>query len=103
MKRRSKVPEEKKRDKQEDLRGENRRLRKEVQQLRKLVQRQSHRDQDVAEMIEYLDSPQHKEDQIEKEQRFECPKCHCHDTKVIDLGHGHYYSCNQCEAKGPLK
>lgn len=103
MKRRNKVPEESKKQNQENLRAENRKLRKEVQQLRKQLDRISHRDKDIEEMIEYLESPEHKEQVSDKEEKFECPVCYGKDTKVLDLGHKHYYSCNQCGAKGPLK
>jgi len=103
LKRRNKVPEEGRREKQETLRAENRKLRKEVQQLRKQLERVSHRDQDVKEMIEYLESPEHTDDMKQNEEKFECPQCYSKDTKVLDLGHKHYYSCNKCGAKGPLK
>lgn len=103
MKRRNKVPEESKREKQENLRAENRKLRKEVQQLRKQLDRISHRDADVKDMIEYLESPEHQQEMHDVEEKFECPNCYSKDTKVLDLGHKHYYSCNACGAKGPLK
>lgn len=103
LKRRNKVPEEGRREKQETLRAENRKLRKEVQQLRKQLDRISHRDADVKDMLEYIESPEHKEDLLDKEEKFECPHCYSTDTKVLDLGHKHYYSCNSCGQKGPLK
>lgn len=103
MRKRNKVPEESKKEKQESLRAENRKLRKEIQQLRKQLDRLTHRDEDIKNMMEYIESPEHAEELLDKVEKFECPQCYSKDTKVLDLGHKHYYSCNKCGGKGPLK
>ena len=96
-----KVPEEKDRDRKEDLRAENRRLRKQVQQLRKEAERAKHREDSLQEFMEEFES---ENKHMEKETAIICPKCKSKDVKVLpklrdDVD---YYICQECGSRGKL-
>ena len=107
MKNRSrKIPEQRSRDKQEDLRGENKKLRKQVAQLQKEVQRLLNRDEGLQDLIQEFGHLEEQEEinSMAEGKKFECPHCHSKNTKLLSLRHeDSHYNCVDCGKTGPVK
>lgn len=99
---RGKVPEERQKEKIEDLKAENRKLRKEVQQLRKKLTRTFAREETLKELYEEAEA---NIEQIKIINLPSCPNCGNKKINVIEklINGKDYYFCQNCDAKGPLK
>lgn len=105
MKHRSskKVPEERSRDKYEDLKAENKKLRKQVLSLRKELSKMKNRDEDLKDIMEEY---QTELEQVKiEDSQFRCPKCQSLNVTILEnIRPGvNYYSCGTCSARGPIK
>lgn len=100
-----KVPEERNRDRIEDLKAENRKLRKEVQQLRKHLNRNFHREEYLQEIFEEVEIEREKNSAVEHKPK--CPKCGSNEVEVVEKLRDNidYYFCQNsaCNARGPIK
>lgn len=101
---RSKIPEERNRDRLDDLKSENKKLRKEIQQLRKQLNRTFHREEQLDELFEEVNIDLHENN--EKLLKPTCPKCGSADISVIEKLRNDldYYFCQNstCNARGPI-
>lgn len=99
------VPEERSRDKIEDLKSENRKLRKEVQQLRKHLNRTFQREEDLQHLFEEVEIDRHEN--IDAKRTPYCPKCGGNEVQVVEKLRDNidYYFCqnSKCNARGPIK
>lgn len=99
-----KVPEEKNRDRIEDLKAENRRLRKEVQQLRKHLNRTFQREEELKHLFEEVEINLNHSEIVETKPQ--CPKCGSHDVNIVEKLRDNidYYFCqnSHCNARGPV-
>lgn len=101
-----KIPEQRSRDKQEDLRGENKKLRKQLAQAQKEIQRLLNRDEGLQDLIQEFGHLEEQEEIAEamSNKKFECPHCHSHNTKLLSLRHENsHYNCVECGKTGPVK
>lgn len=100
-----KVPEERNRDRIEDLKAENRKLRKEVQQLRKHLNRTFQREEELQDLFQEVEIDRHHTE-VEKGKP-SCPKCGSKEIQVIEKlrDDTDYYFCQNsaCNARGPIK
>lgn len=103
MKRRGhKVPEERNKERVEDLKAENRKLRKEVSQLRKEHSRMRNRDIGLQELFDEFGEEVKVE--TKQEDRFQCPHCFSHNTRLMSLRYDNsHYTCDDCGKTGPVK
>ena len=100
-----KIPEERNRDRIEDLKAENRKLRKEVQQLRKHLTRNFQREEELQHLFEEVQIERHHD--VQESGKPKCPKCGSNEVEVVqklrdDID---YYFCQNsaCNARGPIK
>lgn len=100
-----KVPEERSRDKIEDLKSENRKLRKEIQQLRKHLNRTFQREEYLNEIFEEVEIEREKI--TTQDHKPYCPKCGSKEVQVVEKLRDNvdYYFCQNsyCNARGPIK
>lgn len=99
-----KVPEERNRDRIEDLKSENRKLRKEIQQLRKHLNRTFQREEELQNLFEEVEINLN-ETQL-SETKPQCPKCHSNNVNIVEKlrDNTDYYFCqnSRCNARGPI-
>jgi RecB family exonuclease len=100
---RSKVPEKRRRDHDDDLRAENQKLRKEIKQLRKQLSRMHFREEEIQEFIEEFEV-EDRAQEVELLAR-KCPKCKSAKIKILENVRGttDYFICEACNGRGPLK
>lgn len=100
-----KVPEERNRDRIEDLKAENRKLRKEVQQLRKHLNRNFQREEELQSLFEEVEIDRHET--AATEHKPSCPKCGSKEVEIVEKLRDNidYYFCQNsaCNARGPIK
>jgi len=99
---RGKIPEERQKEKIEDLKAENRKLRKEVKQLRKELTRTLAREETLKELYEEVEA---NIEQVEVINKPTCINCGSRKINIIEklMNGKDYYFCQDCRAKGPLK
>jgi predicted RNA-binding Zn-ribbon protein involved in translation (DUF1610 family) len=99
---RSRIPEERHKDKIEDLKAENRKLRKEIQQLRKELTRTFVREETLKELYEEVES---NLERVEVEIKPSCPNCGSKKVNIIEklMNGKDYYFCQECNTRGPVK
>jgi len=99
-----KVPEERNRDRIEDLKSENRKLRKEIQQLRKHLNRTFQREEELQHLFEEVEINLGKAEIVDT--KAQCPKCGSYDVNIIEKLRDNidYYFCQNsaCNARGPI-
>ena len=99
-----KVPEERSRDRIEDLRADNRKLRKEVQQLRKHLTRTFNREADLKDLFDEVEIDVRQNDPIKSKPK--CPKCGYNQVQIVEKLRDDidYYFCQNsaCNARGPV-
>lgn len=97
-----KVPEERNKDRLEDLRSENRKLRKEVTQLRKEAHKLKNRDEGLQDLFEEFRDIEQEVKSLSNETKFECPHCHSTNTRLMSLRFDNsHYTCIDCGKTGP--
>ncbi len=98
------VPEERRRDRIEDLKAENRKLRKEVAQLRKEHSKMRNRDIGLQDLFDEFGEVEHQMEKSKEEHRFECPHCSSHNTRLMSLRYDNsHFTCVDCGKTGPVK
>ena len=102
-KQRSKVPEERRRDREDKLLSENRRLRKQVAQLQKRIAKIENREIEVQEIIDEYEIHS-RENEVPKSKP-QCPMCGSYDVAIMEklMNETDYYSCNTCKARGKYR
>lgn len=99
-----KVPEERAKERYEDLKAENRKLRKEVAQLRKEFERLKNRDEGLQELIEEFSHHEEVPTLTDRASKFACTNCGSHNLKFMSLRYDDsHFSCNECGKAGPVK
>lgn len=99
----SKVPEERKRDKEDTLRAENRKLRKQVAQLQKQIARIQNREVEVQEIMDEYEQNQRDAEVIQNKPQ--CPLCGSYDVSIMEklFNDTDYFSCTTCQGRGKLR
>lgn len=101
--RRSKIPEERKRDKDDTLRAENRKLRKQVAQLQKQMARIQNREIEVQEIMDEYEQ-NHRETEVQSTKP-QCPLCGSYDVAIMEklMNEVDYFACSTCGGRGKLR
>lgn len=100
---RSKVPEERRRDKEDKLIAENRRLRKQVAQLQKQIAKIHNREIEVQEIMDEYEQHQRETDVIEGKPQ--CPMCGSYEVSIMEklMNDLDYFACGACGGRGKLR
>lgn len=100
---RSKVPEERRRDREDKLLAENKRLRKQVSQLLKRLARIENREVEVQEIIDEYE--QNSRDNEVVKAKPQCPLCGSYDVGIMEklMNEIDYFSCNTCKGRGKYR
>jgi DNA-directed RNA polymerase subunit RPC12/RpoP len=99
-----KVPEERFKDKQEDLRADNRKLRKQVSQLQKELVRLKNRDEGLQDLIQEFGQLEEQLETQESKPKIICPHCSSRNVKLLDLRYERsHFNCVECGKTGPVK
>ena len=100
---RSKVPEERRRDREDKLLAENKRLRKQVLQLQKQLARIQNREIEVQEIMDEYEQT-HRENEAANN-KAQCPMCGSYEVSIMEklFNDQDYFACGTCQGRGKLR